>query len=80
MKTKRIPLKVWLLAPLACSLLGLSGCSGQTAVSSPAEVTAFQGNPNAPEAKAAAQRAAADGAQKAAAARAAAQKAPAPRP
>ncbi len=66
-------MKVVLLLSLAGPCLGLAGCGNKSAASSAGDVAAFNGHPDSPEAKVAAQRAAAEGAQKAAAARAQAQ-------
>lgn len=78
MKITHVALKVGLLSALICPVLGLTGCGGSEAKkSSAAELDAFKGNPNTPEAKADIERMRAESA--AGAAKAQAQPAPAQR-
>ena len=70
--------KLVLLAALSASLIGLTGCGGNGAKPTATEVDAFNGNSEAPEAKAAAQRMREQDAQQAARSQAAANEKPAP--
>lgn len=78
MKINSVLINAGLLAVVSCALFSLSGCGGSEAKkSSAAELDAFKGNPNAPEAKAGVERMKAEAAANAAKSQASAQTAPA---